>query len=85
MAIIQQLALCKAGPHGIISRLLFVGMYATERRYDVRVSKLRHYYGLNHLHYLTTSVPQSGIARAFLTPSVLGSNGLRLWASCGGN
>ena len=32
---------------------VFVGMYATQGRYDVRV--LKHYYGLNHLHYLTTS------------------------------
>jgi hypothetical protein len=34
---------------------VFVGMYATRGRYNVRVSKLKHYYGLNHLHYLTTS------------------------------
>jgi hypothetical protein len=27
-------------------------MYATQGRYNVRV--LKHYYGLNHLHYLTT-------------------------------
>ena len=27
----------------------FVGMYATQGRYNVRVSKLKHYYGLNHL------------------------------------
>jgi hypothetical protein len=30
-------------------------MYATQERYNVRVSKLKHYYGLNQLHYLTTS------------------------------
>ena len=24
--------------------------------------RLRHFYGLNHLHYVTTSIPQSGIA-----------------------
>jgi hypothetical protein len=29
-------------------------MYATQGRYNVRVSKLKHYYGLNHLHYLIT-------------------------------
>jgi hypothetical protein len=29
LTIIQQLTLCKAGPHAIISQLLFVGMYAT--------------------------------------------------------
>jgi len=60
-------------------------MYATRGRYDVRVSKLKHYYGPNHLHYLTTSIPQGGIALACLTPGVLGSNGLRLWASRGGS
>jgi len=47
---------------------VFVGMYATQGRYNVRVSTLKHYYGLNHLHCLTTSIPQSGIAR----PSVDG-------------
>ncbi len=31
---------------------VFVGMYAPLGRYNVRV--LKHYYGLNHLHYLTT-------------------------------
>jgi len=60
-------------------------MYAIQGRYNVRVSELKRYYGLNHLHYLTTSIPQGGIARPCLTPRVLGSNGLRLWASCGGN
>jgi len=54
MTIIQQLTLCKTGTLGIISQLLFVGMYGTQGRYNVRVSKLRGYYGLNHLHYLTT-------------------------------
>jgi len=29
-------------------------VYATQGRYNARVSKLKHYYGLNHLHYLTT-------------------------------
>ena len=42
---------------------VFVGVYATQGRYNVRVSKLKHYYGLNHLHYLTTGIPQGGIAR----------------------
>ena len=42
---------------------ILVGIYATRGRYNVRVSRLKHYYGLNHLHYLTTSVPQGGIAR----------------------
>ena len=31
---------------------VFVGMYATQGRYNVWV--LKHYYDLNHLHYLTT-------------------------------
>ena len=64
---------------------VFVGMYATQGRYNVRVSKLKHCYGLNHLLYMTSSIPQGGIARACLTPSVLGRNGLRLSASCGRN
>jgi hypothetical protein len=34
---------------------VFVGMYATQGRSKVRVSKLKHYYGLHHLHHLTTS------------------------------
>jgi hypothetical protein len=29
-------------------------MYVTQGRYNVRVYKLKHYYGLDHLHYLTT-------------------------------
>ena len=64
---------------------VFVGMYATQGRYNVRVSTLKHYYGLNHLHYLTTSIPQGGTARPCLTQSVLGSNGLLPSAGCGGN
>jgi hypothetical protein len=52
----------------IFSQLIFVGMFATQGRYNVRVSKLKHYYGLNHLHYLTTSIPQGRIER----PSVGG-------------
>jgi len=58
----------------IFSQLLFVGMYATQGRYNVRVSKLKHYYGLNHVHYLTTSIPQAGNAR----PSVDGFDSERL-------
>ena len=34
---------------------VFVGMYVPQGRYNVGVSKLKHYYGLNHLHYLTNS------------------------------
>jgi YD repeat-containing protein len=33
---------------------ILVGMYATQGRYNLRVSMLKHYYGLNHLHYLAT-------------------------------
>jgi hypothetical protein len=33
---------------------VLVGMYATQGRYNLRVPKLKHYYGLNHLHYLAT-------------------------------
>jgi len=35
-----------------VPTVVFGGMYATQGRYKVRV--LKHYYGLNHLHYLTT-------------------------------
>ena len=31
-----------------------VGMYATHGRYNVQVYELKHYYGLKHLHDLTT-------------------------------
>jgi len=34
---------------------LFVGMYAAREHYNLPVSALKHYYGLNHLHYVTTS------------------------------
>jgi hypothetical protein len=34
---------------------VFVGMYATQGQHNFRVSKLTHYYGFNHLHYLTVS------------------------------
>jgi len=30
-------------------------MYATQGQHNFRVSKLTHYYGFNHLHYLTVS------------------------------
>jgi hypothetical protein len=30
-------------------------MYAPHEGYTLRVPKLQHYYGLNHLHYLTNS------------------------------
>jgi hypothetical protein len=30
-------------------------MYAPHEGYNLRVPKLQHYYGLNHLHYLTGS------------------------------
>jgi len=42
-------------PGGAYVPTVFVGMYAPQGRYNVRVSELKHYYGLNHLHYLTTS------------------------------
>ena len=57
----------------------------TQERYNVRVPELKRYYGLSHLHYLITSIPQGGTARPCLTPSVLGSNGLQPSAGCGGN
>jgi hypothetical protein len=53
---------------------VFVGMYATQEGYDVGVSKLDHYYGLNHPHFLTTSIPRGGMAR----PSVDGFDSERL-------
>jgi hypothetical protein len=37
-------------------------MDATAQGYNVRVSKPKHCYGLNPLHYLTTSIPRGGIA-----------------------
>ena len=43
-------------------------MYAPQEGYDFGVSKLKRYYGLNHPHYLTTSIPRGGSAR----PSVDG-------------
>src|SRR5208337_219043 len=63
---VKSLLLYLAG--GAYVPTVFVGMYATQGRYNVRVPELKHYYGLNHLHYLTTSILQDGIAR----PSVDG-------------
>jgi hypothetical protein len=40
-----------------------VGMYATQEGYDVGVSKLNYYDGLNHSRYLTPSIPRGGTAR----------------------
>jgi hypothetical protein len=60
------------GAGGAYVPTVFVGMYATRN-------------GRNHLHYSTTNIQEGGIARACLTPSVFGSNGFRLSASCGGN
>jgi hypothetical protein len=34
---------------------VFVAMYAPLEGYDLHVPKLQHYYGLNHLHYLSNS------------------------------
>jgi len=33
----------------------FVAMYAPLEGYNLQVPKLQHYYGLNHLHYLTNN------------------------------
>ena len=46
--------MAKSGRGAYIPTVI-VGMYATQGRYNLRVSKLKHYYGLNHPHYLTTS------------------------------
>jgi len=45
------------------SQHLFVGMYAPQEGYEFGVSKLKRYCGLNHLHYLTTSIRRGGMAR----------------------
>jgi hypothetical protein len=37
------------------------GMYATQEAYDVGVSKLNHYDGLDRAHYLTTRIPRGGM------------------------
>ena len=60
--------------NAIFSHLLFVGRYATQEGYDVGVSKLNQYDGLNHLHYLTTTVPRGGMVR----PSIDGFDSERL-------
>jgi hypothetical protein len=36
-------------------------MYAGQERERMCVSKQQQHYGPNHLHYLTTSIPQAGI------------------------
>ena len=36
--------------------MFFIGMYATLGAYNDHMSTLKHHYGLNHLHYITTSV-----------------------------
>ena len=41
-------------PGGAYVPTVLVGMYATQGQYSIRVYKLKHYYGLNHLHDLTT-------------------------------
>jgi hypothetical protein len=38
-------------------------MYATLGRYNVRVSKLKRYYGLNHLHYMHNNPLKRGLAK----------------------
>jgi hypothetical protein len=38
-------------------------MYATPGRYYIRVSKLKHYYGLNHLHYMHNSSVKRGLVK----------------------
>jgi hypothetical protein len=55
-------------------------MYAPKEGYDFGVSKLKHYCGLNHPHYLTTSIPRGGIEG----PSIDGFDSERLrkeWAT----
>ncbi|MGD0011077.1 MAG: hypothetical protein ABSE93_21375 [Terriglobia bacterium] len=48
---------------GAYVRTVFVGMYATQEGYEFGVSKLKRYCGLNHPHYLTTSIPRGMMAR----------------------
>jgi hypothetical protein len=38
-------------------------MHATQEGYEFGVSKLKHYDGLNHPHYLTARTPRGGMAR----------------------
>jgi hypothetical protein len=88
---VEQLALLQdpaggAYAGGAYVPTVFVGMYATQGQYKVRV--LKHYYGLNHLRYLTTRTYRR--ARLFdselrLTQSAaLRSTPVRLHLSCGG-
>jgi hypothetical protein len=46
---------CSGTAGGAYVPTFFVGMYAPHEGYNLRVPKLQHYYGLNHLHYLTRS------------------------------
>ena len=46
---------CAYNAGGAYVPTIFVVMYATLSEYNPRVSKLKHYYGLNHLHYVTKS------------------------------
>src|SRR5690348_6177291 len=43
----------------------------------------KHYYGENHVHYLTRSIPQGGTGFGCLTPKNSGGGGWKHWASCG--
>jgi hypothetical protein len=38
-------------------------MYATQGRYNVRASELKHYYGLNHLHYMHNNPVKRGLVK----------------------
>ena len=38
-------------------------MYAIQGRYNVRVSELKHYYGLNHLHYMHNNPVKRGLVK----------------------
>jgi hypothetical protein len=38
-------------------------MYATLGRYNVRVSKLKHYYGFNPLHYMHNNPVKRALAK----------------------
>jgi hypothetical protein len=42
---------------------VFVGMYATLGRYNVRVSKLKHYSGFNSLHYMHNNPVKRALAK----------------------
>ena len=38
-------------------------MYAAHGRHNVRVSKLKRYYGLNHLHYMNNNPVKRGLVK----------------------